>query len=132
MTLRPSVRRIAPELRISLATARCELVMPSPGPVAKILLAEFGQQLGREPQRARRLDRASRRAGIARRIPRQKPAQRLELRAIAEIGWRVGGVDRSFDAVDGGMSYQPEEGLAFHADLPGEVGACGNIAQQTH
>ncbi len=46
---RPCVRGIAPELRIGVATRCGELVMPPAGPVAKILLAEFG---ARAPDRA--------------------------------------------------------------------------------
>ncbi|MET4848519.1 hypothetical protein ABIF62_009014 [Bradyrhizobium japonicum] len=93
--------------------------MPPAGPVAKILLAEFGHQRGFESQRARRLNRTSRRARKARSIWREPLPQRLQLHAIAEIGGRVGRMDRPLDAVDGRMPYQPEEGLAFHAYLQG-------------
>src|SRR4051812_27203659 len=114
---RPCMRGVVPELRIDVATAGRELVMPPAGPDAKILLAEFADQLGVEPKRARRLDRAARRAGIASSIARQQPPQRLQRRAIAEVGRCVGCMDRACDAVDGRMTYQPEEGVAFHGEL---------------
>ncbi|GGI22304.1 hypothetical protein GCM10010987_18730 [Bradyrhizobium guangdongense] len=42
---------------------------------------------------------------------------------IAEIGRRVGRMDGASGTVDRRMTYQPEEGLAFHADLPGKLAA---------
>ncbi len=84
------------------------------GPVAEILFAEFRDQLRFEPERARCLDRAPRRAGIAGGILRQTAPQRIQPCAIAKVGRRVGGVDRSFDAVDRRVPDQPEQGLAFH------------------
>src|SRR4051812_13900447 len=116
---RPSARQIAPEPCIGLATGRGEFVMPTAGPVAKVLLAEFVQLQRLEPQRAGRFDGAPRRARIARGVPRQALPQCLQLRPSAEIGRCVGRMDRPRDAIDGRVPYQPEEGLASHAYLQG-------------
>jgi hypothetical protein len=41
-------------------------------------------------------------------------------------------MDGPSDAVDGGMPYQQEEGLAFHADLPRKLVAVAITPQLVH
>ena len=112
---RPVLRRRFRERAMGIAKLGDEIIVPPPGPRAKILFAKIGLLDRIEPKRQRALARAARRATNGKRFCRQFCPQRGKGRDIAEIGRRIGSMNDAARSIDRGVPNQPEIGFGAHA-----------------